>query len=325
MTANKMEHVKLTNTLGMEVSLANVGARITSIKIPHNGQLLEMTVTPEDSALKQLEPFYLGATCGPVCNRIANASFELNGQSYKLSNNDGNNCLHGGENNISMQSWQVIERDQTQVLFALKLAHLADGFPGNRELLIHYRLSDDNALSIELKATTDIATPINLTNHAYFNLGDESTRNLLFKLNSEAFLERDQTGIPTGRFIDVLDTGFNTRNWLSIGEFVATNKYQQIVAEKGVDHCFLVANNNLAKAQLWSINTGICLSVYSDQPAIQFYTGKFLSAPYKPYQGVCFEAQGLTDAVNKAHFDADIVTADEPYARFICYQFSCIG
>lgn len=322
MTANNMLNIKLSNALGMEVTLANIGARITSIKVPQQGELLEMTVAPTDKALQSAEPFYLGATCGPVCNRISNASFELEGKKYQLSANDGVNCLHGGENNVSMQAWRVVEHDPKQALFQLSLAHLVDGFPGNRELFIRYRLSDDNTLSIELKATSDQATPINLTNHAYFNLGDNNPRSLLFKLNTQAFLERDSNGIPTGQLLSTSEMGLDMSNWLSVGEFTDGNKYAQVVEEKGVDHCFLTAQQSTEKANLWSVNTGICLTISSDQPAIQFYTGKFLAAPYKPYQGVCFEAQGLTDAVNQPNFDSDIIDSANSYSRFIKYQFS---
>lgn len=319
-----MESIRLTNQSGMEVTLSNIGARIVSIKIPRQDKLLEMTVVPTPQALASREPFYLGATCGPVCNRISNASFKLNGVNYRLSKNDGENCLHGGVDNLSMEGWQVTKQNDSQVVFEIDIGHLADGFPGNRKLRIGYQLTDDNSVHINLSANSDMTTPINLTNHTYFNLADDNIRNLLFKLDSDTLLERDSAGIPTGHLISSKETGFDIANWLSLGEFMCKNQYHQIIEENGVDHCFLVAKGDKAKAQLWSIKSGICLSVYSDQPAIQFYTGKFLAEPYQPYQGLCFEAQGLTDAVNQQNFEADIVTPDQEYRRNICYQFTVL-
>lgn len=317
-----MEQVKLLNSSGMEVLLSNVGARVTSIQLLRQGKPLEMLLVPSTEALSSDEPFYLGATCGPVCNRISQASFELNGVHYQLSNNDAEHCLHGGRGDLSMQVWDIIEQSHNRVVFAIELAHLADGFPGNRQLQVGYHLTECNSLDISLGGVTDRATPLNLTNHAYFNLGDDNTQALQFKLSTEALLERDAKGIPTGRVINIEETGFKLDNWLSIGEFVSDNQYSQIITEQGVDHCFIIAPNKGANAQLRSVKTGVCLSVYSDQPAIQFYTGKWLTSPYEPYQGICLEAQGLTDAVNHCHFPSVIVDSGASYHRFIRYQFT---
>lgn len=316
-----MELIELTNNQGMKVTLANYGARVASILVPKRGRMLEMIVTPDDKTMLERDSFYLGATCGPVCNRITNASFNLLGEQYDLSKNDGENCLHGGDNNISFQYWDIKQRSGSSVTFKLTLTHLVDGFPGNRELEVIYSLSDENTLNISLFATSDRATPMNLTNHAYFNLGESDIRNLSFKLNAQSMLQRDANGLPNGDFINIQETGFNVKNWANISHFINNNLYDQIVSEQGVDHCFVVEDRSDVIAELYSMQNGIRLVIKSDQPAIQFYTGKFLSAPYRAYQGVCFEAQGFTDAINFPHFPSSIIDEGSKYAQEIQYQF----
>lgn len=317
----EMRSIELVNSNGMEVKLVNWGARIASILVPIDDQLIEMLVTPEDNTLFLDDPFYLGATCGPVCNRISNATFELNGKNFKLSQNDGENCLHGGENNISLRSWEVVEISNDAVAFKLSLAHLEDGFPGNRELYVRYQLSSENELKIELEAVSDKDTPINMTNHAYFNLGEDNINNLMFKINTKEFVERDYCGIPTGRLINTSKTGFSLTNWLNVRDFICNSHYKQILLEEGVDHCFVLDGADEISAALMSENSGVKLFIETNQPSIQIYTGKYLSEPFNSYQGICFECQGYTDALNHSHFPSVILNKNEKYSKYISYQF----
>jgi len=314
----------LENGHGMRVTLANFGARIGSIQCLVNGRLTEMTVTPREIEDLLNDEFYVGATCGPVCNRISNAGFQLNDVAYSLDNNDGANCLHGGGNNVSYRFWQLSQKSATEVNMQLELKHLEDGFPGDRKLVVRYRLDENNKLSIDFSAETDRDTPVNLTNHSYFNLGEKDIRDLQFKLHSEKFLQRSSQGIPTGKFIDSSDTGFDLQQWQKISDFIDRNRYEQIIAEEGVDHCFVMfdAAIETAKAELISRRNNFKLTVFSDQPAMQFYTGKFLAKPFKPYQGLCFESQGYTDAVNQPKFPSVILSKGERYQHKLIYQFS---
>lgn len=316
-----MQRIELANSKGMKVLLVDYGARIASILVPCNDELLEMTVTPNNKALLERDPFYLGATCGPVCNRISNASFSLNGDEYQLTKNDGHNCLHGGESNISLRYWEIHDQSDMHVIFKLRLVHLEDGFPGNRDLYVRYYLSDDNALNIQFNVISDIDTPINLTNHAYFNLGEQNIEDLIFKLNAKELLERKCNGLPTGRLLNTTETGFDMYSWVRVKDFIEGNQYEQIIVEEGIDHCF-VLDDSETKASLQSLSTGIRLDISTDQPAIQFYTGKFLSNPYKPYQGLCFECQGFTDAVNHSNFPSTILNKESEYSQFITYRFT---
>ncbi|MEH6551265.1 MAG: aldose epimerase family protein [Pseudomonadales bacterium] len=314
----------LENSQGMQVTLINYGARIASIQCMANGKMTEMTVTPVDIEALLKDELYLGATCGPVCNRISQARFQLDGHTYQLQSNDGENCLHGGKNNVSFRFWQLLQLSDNEVSLQLELKHLEDGFPGNRKLAVHYRLTEDNALHIDYSVETDRDTPVNITNHSYFSLGEEDILNLSFKLNSERFLERSGNGIPTGGYVDSSATGFDMTQWQSVGEFIDRNQYEQIVTEEGVDHCFVMADTSIkaANAELVSQKNKIRLSVFSDQVATQFYTGKFLAHPFKPYQGLCFESQAYTDAVNRPEFPSVVLSSGERYQHQLIYQFS---
>jgi len=319
-----MKLLELTNTKGMQVTIASFGARIASVLVPKDGELLEMTVTPDDKTLLTQDPFYLGATCGPVCNRISNASFAIEDTKYQLSQNDGENCLHSGDNNISLREWQIVEHNTQKLVLRLSLEHLENGFPGNRVFTVCYQLSDNNELTMDYQVSTDQTTPVNMTNHAYFNLGEKSANDLYFKLDATNMLERHGNGIPTGKQLPITTLGFDFNQWTKVDDVIENTPYQQIVEEQGIDHCFVMNKNNRLKAQLLSKQHNIQLSVYSDQSALQLYTGKFLAEPYIPYQGLCFECQGFTDAVNQPEFESVLVSPEEDYNKSICYRFDVL-
>lgn len=320
----KLTKTVLKNKLGMEVTLVNFGARMTSVKYPVIDKLQEMLVSYDSLNEYVDDPFYLGATCGTVCNRIANAEFEIDGTAYSLPANDGENTLHGGPNNVSLQYWQLdlATVSSSYAKFILSVADGHNGFPGNIELTAAYTLSEDGQLSIEYTGTTDTKTPINLTNHAYFNLGEKTCFDLELKMASSQFLERGSNGIPTGDILDVDVMGVDFTKRQTIAELVDLNKYKQVKEEAGFDTCFVLDSNAEVKAELRSLKNRIKLSVMTTQPAVQLYTGKFLGAPLRPYQGVCLECQGYVDAPNQSQFPTINVAPNEIYRQKIIYQFS---
>ena len=182
----------LRNAKGMEVEILNLGARIGQIWLPTDETLKPMLVAYEELADFQTDDFYLGATCGRVCNRIGGGAFELDGQQYELSKNDGDNTLHGGLDNLSFQYWQMDLEQATNESVALSVVSPdgAGGFPGELKITVVYRLTDENGLEIRFTANSDVATAVNLTNHAYFHLGEDSAKSLELVVNSEQFLER---------------------------------------------------------------------------------------------------------------------------------------
>lgn len=313
----------INNSQGVSATLLNYGARLVSLKIPIAGKPTEMLLGYRDLGDYLSDPFYMGAVCGRVCNRISNACFEFNGNRYQLDNNHGNHCLHGGSNGLSKQFWQIQQQTDKQVCLALDSPHLDQGFPGNLSLSVIYTL-DSNRLSIEMQAKTDRVTPVNLTHHAYFNLGQQSCEDLLLKLNSTGFLARDSQGIPTGQIYPFSELGVDANESVRVRDFWQQGGYQQIIDQQGVDHCFVLkeSNRQIPQAQLWARQTGVEMRFYSNQPTMQIYTGTFLDKPFVPNQGICLEAQGFTDAPNQREFPSIMLEPGHCYKHKTVFEFS---
>lgn len=315
----------LTNKLGMKVCLLNFGARISSIKLPINGQLEEMVVTYNDSQDYLIDEYYLGATCGPIANRLSKAEFVIDGNSYKVSANDGDNCLHGGENNFSHRFWEIDRESQSDnyVKFLLNLVDLESGFPGNRLITVEYMLNDNNQLNMVYTGVTDKKTPINMTNHVYFSLGQPSCLSLEIFLESSSFLERYDNGIPTGEINNLNSLGVNLNNQSTIKDLVDNCTYPQVCHDGGIDHCFVLDNHSFEKpkALLYSPSNGITLKVYTDQPTIQVYTGNYLAEPFIKHAGVCLECHDFVDAPNQPNFSDITYTSSKVYQSEIVYEF----
>ncbi|KGJ86814.1 aldose epimerase family protein [Colwellia psychrerythraea] len=326
---SKMETIVLTNNSDMSVEIINFGARIKSVKFPVHGQPTEMALGYASPTDYLTDEFYLGATCGRVCNRIAGGKFKIEGRHYQLPLNDGMNCLHGGADNFSLRYWQVCKQTLTNSSVTLLLVspNGDQGFPGELNLSITYQLSEDNKLSIQYSANTDLATPINLTNHAYFNLGEKDCQSLYLQLMSSTLLETDAANIPTGNILSVAKSDYNFREPAAIGFRQQNSVNESLKNKNGYDHCFVLDNTpfNQPKAVLTSLKNQISLSVYTDQPAIQLYTGFYLSGQFSAYQGLCLEAQNYTDAENNEHFPSNILQPNQQYQRKIIYQFESIN
>ena len=318
----------LQNINGMRVELIDFGARVKSIKLPINGQLTEMTLTYDEANDFLTDPYYIGATCGPVCNRIKDAKMVVEGTSYSLNKNDGENCLHSGEDNLSLRFWRIAQVTDKSVRYELSIADQEMGFPGNVEYSVEYRLTDSNRLEINYEASTDKTTAINLTNHCYFTLGEDSCADLTIRLNTDSFLQKHSNGLPTGEIIssNLLGQSTNLKSNLKIHQLIEQSQYQQVIEESGFDHCFVLEQSKVSQeqARLTSKKNGVALTVYTDQPCIQFYTGKFLSGAFDAYQGVCLESQGYVDAVNQLQFPSILVDKNTRYNKRVSYQFDIL-
>jgi aldose 1-epimerase len=326
--ASELEIITLANDNGMVVEIMNYGARLKSIKFPVHNKSTEMILGYDAAKDYITDEFYLGATCGRVCNRIAGGKFEIAGREYQLPLNDGDNCLHGGIENFSKRYWAVdkVKQSNGSVTLSLISPNGDQGFPGTVNLSVTYQLSEDNELSIEYLGNTDSATPINLTNHAYFNLGEQDCQSLYLQMMSSAFLETDLVNIPTGNILPVEQTDFNFRDPVCIGKRQQNTHDKSLKEKNGYDHCFVLDNAPLTepKAVLTSLKNQMSLSVYTDQPTIQLYTGFYLSGEFGSYQGVCLEAQNYTDADNNKHFPSNILQPNQKYQRKIMYKFELI-
>jgi aldose 1-epimerase len=325
----ELETVVLTNDYGMSVEIINFGARIKSIKFPVNAKPMEMVLGYTCAQDYLSDELYLGATCGRVCNRIAGGKFELEGRQVQLTQNDGDNCLHGGGDNFSLRFWQIDKKTHSKNSVTLRYISVdgEQGFPGTLNVSVTYQLSADNKLSIKYFANTDVVTVVNLTNHAYFNLAEKDSQSLYLQMMASAFLESDADNIPTGNILGVAQTDFDFREPACIGKRQKRTLDESIKEKNGYDHCFVLDNAPLTKpkAVLTSLKNQISLSVYTDQPAIQLYTGFYLSDKFKPYQGLCLEAQNYTDAENNKNFPSNMLLPNQQYQREIAYKFDSIS
>lgn len=314
----------INNSRGVSATFLNYGARLVSLKVPIAGTPTEMLLGYQDYREYLSDPFYMGAVCGRVCNRVSNARFEYNGKAYQLDNNHGGHCLHGGSGGFSQQFWQLQQQTDKQVCFALISSHLDQGFPGNLSVKVTYTLDNNNRLLVEMLAKTDRVTPVNLTHHAYFNLGQNNCENLLLKLNSTGFLARDSQGIPSGQVAPLSNLGMNMSEPNRVANFWQKGSYQQIQNDQGLDHCFVMKDNSqqTPKALLCSEQSGIEMRLYSNQLAMQVYSGKFLGVPFVPNQGVCLETQGYSDAPNQSEFPSIMLEPDQLYENRTVFAFS---
>ena len=319
-----MKSVTLTNKDGMTATLLNFGARLVSIKVPVRGDLTEMLVAYKEHEDYLTDPYFLGAVCGRVCNRISQASFSLADVDYQVDANNGAHCLHGGRGGFSQQFWTIEEQAESKVVFSLISPHLDQGFPGQLSIRVSYHLQDDNVLAITMQATTTSLTAVNLTHHPYFSLGEPTNQNLKLLLNSSFFLARDDNGIPTGGEVAASALGADLAQLTTVSDLYQKSHYPQILDDQGLDHCFLIKKNKMQQpdAVLVSDLTGVKLAIYSNQSAMQVYTGHFLTAPLRPYAGICLEPQGYTDAVNQPEFPSILIDSDQTYRHASLLEFS---
>jgi len=322
----KLEQFTLKNSHGMQVDIINFGARIGSIKFPIGGKLYDMTIRYDDIDQFINDKFYVGATCGRVSNRISNGTFELYEKTYQLTKNEGENCLHGGMYNYSARFWEIVEVNLKNNSISLKInsENGDQGFPGQLDLIVCYKLTVDNKLIIKYQAHTDISTPISITNHSYFSLGENNCNLLQLQLMSSCYLELDSKNLPTGKIVSVENSQLNFRQPRLLGEN-GKKKYQdKMLKNPNFDHCFILDNSNFEqpKAILWSLKNDVKMKLFTDQPALQLYNGSALNGYFNQYQGICLEAQGYPDSVNKTHFPSTILTPDQAYEQTIIYAFS---
>lgn len=238
----------LTNSNGCEVTITNYGAKIVSLMVPDKDGNLVDVVTGHgsiDDYLKSEEP-YFGAVCGRTGNRIAKGKFSLDGKNYSLAINNGPNNLHGGIKGFNAVVWDVKKVAENSIELFYLSPDGEEGFPGNLSTTVVYTLTDDNAVDIRYKATTDKPTILNLTNHSYFNLsgaGNPSINDHLLTLKASSYLPTDATAIPYGDAEPVKDTPMDFTEQHAIGERI-NDDFQQLAFGKGYDHTFIIDKDN---------------------------------------------------------------------------------
>lgn len=330
----------LVNQNKMKVKIMNYGGAILEIRVADRYGCFTDVIGGYDC----LESYvggdgYQGALIGRVGNRICDGVFTLDGKTYTLAVNNGKNHLHGGNVGFDSKLWDAEARDgeEPELVLSYTSPDGEEGYPGNLEVTVTYKLTSDNGLSINYKAVTDKKTVINLTNHSYFNLSGCANGNVLdhtLFLDADTFLPTDETLIPTGELRSVEGTPFDFRTPKKIGEDIGSD-YSAVKIAGGYDHCLNFRGGCSGKverrAELYDEKSGRVMTVYTDQPCVQFYTANFLSNekyPMKcgfkqvPKSFVCLETQHMPDSINHPNFTNTVLDAGEVYDFTTVYKFS---
>ena len=322
----------LKNERGLSVSALNFGCIITKIETPDRNGKVQNVVLGFDSVEEYVKnPPYFGAVVGRVAGRIKGAEFFLDGQSYHLDKNDGNNHLHGGTSGWSKVVWEAAafsKSDVCGVCFTYKSSDGEGGYPGNVNARVTYTLNNHNEFTIQYEADTDQTTLINMTNHTYFNLSGDLERDVLghvLKMDSDQFLELNDELLPTGDYIDVSGTAFDFTSGRKITEGAESNHPQNLLAGGGYDHPFLL---NGGKIRLEDEESGRVVEILTDAPSVVLYTGNQLGEDLlvyggkaRKYLGLCLETQGLPDAIHHPSFPSIVVKKDQPFTSKTTFTF----
>jgi aldose 1-epimerase len=313
------------------LSLSTLGAALTSLYVPSKKNnaddvLLGYSTLGEYAA----DAVFFGVTVGRFANRIGGAQFNLNGKTFKLLKNDGENSLHSGLKNFGRLVWKADEfktGDGVFVRFELDSPDGDEGFPGELKASVCYGLTKSNEIAATYKAKVNMDCPVNLTNHAYFNLGGEGRGDVLAHevvIHSSHYVEVDAYGIPTGGILPVQGTPFDFRARKSIGSGIGST-------QNGYDHCFVVDGDREKLrpcAEVFEPVSGRSMRVFTTQPGVQFYTGNYLNgvqgktgSVYGRYGGFCMETQHFPDSPNKPQFPSCICGPKKNYSEKAVFSF----
>jgi aldose 1-epimerase len=329
---------KLTNSHGVEVHAMNYGGIILSIRVPdRKGQFADIVLGHDTMEGYIPNPPYIGAIVGRYANRIANGTFTLDGKTYTLPKNDGPNTLHGGTTRtFDKVVWDGEPlKGKTGVAFTYLSKDGEEGFPGNCKVKVTYTLTDANELVIDYQATTDKDTPINVSQHSYFNLKGEGNGDILdhdIMIAADRFTPVNKNLIPTGELAPVKGTPLDFTKSTRIGARI-DDKYEQLELAHGYDHNFVINRKGaglVLAARVYEPTTGRVLEVSTTQPGIQFYTGNFLDGTvvgkgghvYKRRYGFCLETQHFPDSPNHPNFPTTILRPGETFHQTTVFKFS---
>ncbi len=318
----------------IKVSAVALGGRITSLLTPdHNGNIADVVLSPQD--LTKGNPFY-GAIIGRVANRIKEGKLNLAGKSYQLSINNPPNHLHGGPQGFHAAQWQVVAKKPDTMHLQYKSPAGEEDYPGNVTAEVSYTVKDFD-LIIEMKASSDATTAINMSHHCFFNLAGEGNGDILdhrLQINADYFTPLTAHQIPTGEIRPVLGSYFDFKKLKRIGQDINAAD-EQLTFGNGYDHNYIITQENPATqaltvaARVEEPMNGRCMEVHTNAPGIQLYTGNFMDGtdigktgiPYARRTAFCLEPQHFPDALNHPHFPSIILEAGQTYSRTIIYRF----
>jgi aldose 1-epimerase len=330
----------LTNKNSVEAAITNYGGTIVSLKVPdRNGKLADVVLGYDKVDDYANGKAYFGAIIGRYGNRIAHGKFTLNGTTYTLPKNDGDNTLHGGLKGFNKRVWTAKDVSSSAGQ-ALELTYLSkdgeEGFPGNLSVKVVYTLTDQNEIKIDYSAMTDKDTIVNLTNHSYFNLAGQGSGDILqhqLMIRADRFTPVDATLIPTGELRSVKGTPFDFTDATAIGARIDQDD-QQLKLGRGYDHNWVLNNGTSGSlslaAQAYDFHSGRLLEVLTTEPGIQFYTGNFLDGTIRGKEGkvynrryaFCLETQYFPDSPNHPEFPSTVLKPVQHYRSTTVYKFS---
>ena len=321
---------QLSNSRGMIVRLISYGATISEIQVPdRRGQFVNV-VAGFDNLDQYLQPHpHFGGTIGRVANRIANAKFSLGSRSYSLAANNGPHCLHGGKVGFDRVLWQgeiLEDTGPAAVAFSYESSDGEEGFPGALSVRVSFLLSEDNGLTIDYRASGDQPTPVNLTNHAYFNLKGVGRGDILdhvLQVAADRYTPVDKTLIPTGEIRLVAGTPLDFNIPTAIGKRIQ-------LLEGGYDHNYILRGpSDRPAACARDPESGRVLEVFTTEPGLQLYTGNFLDGSivglggrYFKHGAFCLETQHFPDSINQPSFPSIVLMPGQTYRQVTTYRFS---
>ncbi|MDH6311270.1 aldose 1-epimerase [Parabacteroides sp. PFB2-10] len=325
----------LTNKNGAEACITNFGGCLVSLMVPDRDGTMTDVVLGRSSVQDYVNTNgNFGATIGRYGNRIKNASFVLDEQTYELPKSDKTNTLHGGPKGYHRVVWDAKQVDNQ----TLELTYLSVdgemGFPGNLQVKVVYTLTDDNAIDLAYTATTDKPTVVNLTNHSYFNLSGKLDTKILdqsLMINADRYTPVDGILIPTGELAPVEGTPMDFRVMQPIGDRIGQD-FEQLILGNGYDHNWVLNTGGDIKqvaCKAYSAASGITLEVYTNEPGVQFYAGNFMTGKEKGKHGVtyphrgafCLETQHYPDSPNQPEFPSTVLRPGETYTSHCIYKF----
>lgn len=336
--AKKTGLYTLTNSKKATAVFTNYGGRLISLMVPDkDGKLTDVVVgfNSLSGYINSTEP-YFGATIGRYGNRIARGKFNLDGKAYTLFINNGVNTLHGGKKGFQYVVWDATQPNPNTVEFHYVSKDMEEGYPGNLDVKVTYTLTDDNELKMDYLATTDKATVLNLTNHAFFNLNGEGNGTILghqLQIYADKFTPVDSTLIPTGKLENVANTPFDFTQAQTIGARIEQPD-EQLKNGKGYDHNYVLnkvpAMGMFHAATVTGDKSGIKMDVYTREPGLQFYSGNFMQGKNTFKSGVkddfrtafCLETQHFPDSPNQPSFPSTTLKPGQEYKTSSIYKFS---
>lgn len=329
----------LRNSRGTSVDVLDLGGMLISINTEdRDGDFADIALGFDNPQQYLTDSPYMGAIVGRYGNRISKGKFSLDGKDYTLAINNGENALHGGTIGFDKQIWQAVP-SYTATTASVSLSLISEdgdeGYPGTLTANVTYTLDDDNKLTLDYSASTDQATVINLTQHAYFNLNGHNSGPILdheMMINADHYTPVDETLIPTGEIAPVAGTPMDFNVTKAIGRDI-NKSHQQLEFGLGYDHNWVLNKNidgemSLA-ASVYSEETGRVLNVFTTEPGVQFYTGNFLDGSFKGkdeavYQmrgGFCLETQHFPDSPNQPNFPSTVLRPGDEYKTRTIFEF----